>query len=105
MTIYAGALNLTREAAENSRRTQAKGRETQDEITKAEQQCKRTEALVGRKSSEFFQGQQDNTIAVEKLDQNMSELEHSIPDLNNQVNKWYQQLVPYSLTDTASTPM
>lgn len=87
MTICAGALNLTREAAENSRRTQAKVLETQDEIAKAEQQCKRTEILVNRSSSKFFQDQQDNKKAVKKLDQDMSELEHSIPDLNDQVNK------------------
>lgn len=87
MTICAGALNLTREASENSRRTQAKVLETQDEIAKAEQQCKRTDILVNRSSSKFLQDQQDNKKAVEKLDQDMSELEHSIPDLNNQVKK------------------
>lgn len=89
MKTCAGALNLTREAAENSRRTQAKVLEIQDEIAKAEQQCKRTDILVNRTSSKFLQGQQDNKQAVENLDQDMSELEHSIPDLNNQVNKWY----------------
>lgn len=93
MIICAGALNLTREAAGNLQRTQEKGSKTQDEITKAEQQCKRTEVLFSRKSSEFDLGQKDNRNAVEKLDQIMSELEHNIPELNNQVNKWYQQLV------------
>jgi len=80
-----GALNLTREAAENSRRTQAKGSATQEEIAKAERQCKRTEALVGRTSSQFTQGQQDNARAVSKLDEDIGQLERNIPELNNQV--------------------
>ncbi|XP_054279344.1 laminin subunit beta-1 [Macrosteles quadrilineatus] len=80
-----GALNLTREAAENSRRTQAKGVETEAEIVKAERQCKRTDALVGRTSSQFTQGQQDNAQTAHKLDEDISQLEKTIPDLNEQV--------------------
>ncbi|XP_046682808.1 laminin subunit beta-1 isoform X2 [Homalodisca vitripennis] len=80
-----GALNLTREAADHSHQIQAKGSETQDEIAKAERQCKRTEALVGRTSTQFTQGQQDNSRAVDKLDQELTQLERNIPELNNQV--------------------
>lgn len=80
-----GALNLTRDAAESSKRTHEKSAETQALVTDAERQCKRTEALVGRTATQFAQAQEDIDRQLRQLDRNMTQLESEIPDLNNQI--------------------
>lgn len=80
-----GALNLTREAQKRSQKAQDAADATERDVADSERQCKRTETIVNRTATQFYNSQEENEEAVDTLTEKLKELETQIPDLNELV--------------------
>ncbi|XP_050439565.1 laminin subunit beta-1-like [Adelges cooleyi] len=80
-----GALNLTKDAFDRARMLKNKENLQDGLLADAERQCKRTEAFFGRNVNTFNQGIKDNERTLERLSQEMNDLNKSIPTLNHQI--------------------
>ncbi|XP_021926605.1 laminin subunit beta-1 isoform X2 [Zootermopsis nevadensis] len=80
-----GALNLTREAEKRSQKAQEAADATERDVADSERQCKRTETIVNRTATQFYNSQEENEEAVDTLTEKLKELETQIPDLNELV--------------------
>uniref|UniRef100_A0A1B6DHB4 Laminin subunit beta-2 n=1 Tax=Clastoptera arizonana TaxID=38151 RepID=A0A1B6DHB4_9HEMI len=85
-----GALNLTREAAETSKRISSNHLKIHDIINDAERQCRRTENLfptpgVGQRINDFDQSVKKNKEMITQMNEELEKYEDEIPTLNDLV--------------------
>lgn len=80
-----GALNLTREAFLKAKQLEVLDLETDKVFSNADKQCRRTEALVLQKVSEFEQLQHKNEEDLDGYHAELQSLINKIPDLNEQM--------------------
>lgn len=91
--VFLGALNLTREAADNSKRINSNHLKTQEIVTDAERQCRRTEKLFskpstpeeGQRIKDFVSEQKKNEKMLNDLNEQIANYEGHIPSLNDMV--------------------
>lgn len=77
-----GALALTRESHELSKKIKVESIAMEKQIDDAERQCRRTEKLVTNTFQQFTQGQEENEKSLQRLNEKISGLEKNLPDLN-----------------------
>ena len=86
LQLSLGALNLTREAQRRAQKAQDAADATEHDVADSERQYKRTEAIVNRTASQFYQYQEDSEEALDTLGKKIKELDAEIPSLNELVS-------------------
>ncbi|XP_025834691.1 laminin subunit beta-1-like, partial [Agrilus planipennis] len=80
-----GALNLVRMAKDKAATAAHKAEHTQSIVDYAERQCKAAENLVNVTEAEFKRMQQENEQALDRIKENITNLNNMIPELNKLV--------------------
>lgn len=84
-SIFIGALNLTREAGENSRKVYLIEKNTTALLNEADRQCRRTENFLTKDNTSFVNAERRNEDSKLIIEFDISQLEKKIPDLNEKV--------------------
>lgn len=80
-----GALNLTREAGENSKKVYLIEKNTSALLLEADRQCRRTEYFLNKENDSFTSAELKNEQERQNLEFTISQLEKKIPDLNHKM--------------------
>ena len=92
-----GALNLTREASLRAQKAQDRVEFTQQPVSDSERQRRRTEALLSRVSPQLADSQQRNADSLKQLNDQLHDMERSLPDLNQQVHPYIHPSIHQSI--------